>query len=75
LLALLNDHLVQLSDHLQILNDIGVLVRDQHQEELLHGQIHIADAVRLNMRALLSYNKLLIIASYRAYPSQSVWGS
>ena len=51
---MLHNNLVELSQHFQILDDVGVLVRDEHQEQLLDRHIDVPDHICLYVRALLA---------------------
>lgn len=53
-MTLLYNNLMEQSDDLQVLNDIGVLGGYQNQKQLLHGQVHVPYVLRLDMRALFS---------------------
>ena len=52
LVAVVHDDLVELAQHFQVLDDVGILVRDEHQEEFVNGNVHVADHICLDVRAL-----------------------
>ena len=45
-------NLIKLSQHFQILNDVWVLIRDQHKEQFVDWDIDVSNDIRLDMRAL-----------------------
>uniref|UniRef100_A0A7S3CII1 NAD-specific glutamate dehydrogenase n=1 Tax=Strombidium rassoulzadegani TaxID=1082188 RepID=A0A7S3CII1_9SPIT len=53
-LALRHDDLLHEADDLDVLNDVGALGGDEHEEQLLHGLVDVADLLRLNEVALLA---------------------
>ena len=52
-LALTDNHLLDLSDYLDVFNDVRIFGCDQHKEELLHGLVHISNTLSLDKGALL----------------------
>ncbi len=51
---------MQKPDNLQVLNDIRILIGNQHQKQFFHGQVHIPDVLSLNVCALFSYSPISV---------------
>ncbi len=56
---------MQKPNDLQVLNDIRVLIGNQHQKQFFHGQVHIPDVLSLNVCALFSYSPISVSVTLR----------
>ena len=54
LIAVLNNNLIQLSQHFKVFNDVWVFVRDKDQKQFFNWYIHIPNYVCFNVSALLA---------------------
>ena len=52
--ALLVDNLVELSHYFKIFNNIRVFVGDENKVHPFDREVHVSNAVRLNVRALFA---------------------